>query len=103
MVNRWMSPCALDLAERLLTFDPSQRITAEEALNHEYFTKDLPDGIAPEYVHTFLAILGKDIDIGSFRIYSLTNLEGEWHELESKRERAKRRAKMAEESGSQQK
>ncbi len=46
-----MSPCALDLAERLLTFDPSQRITAEEALNHEYFTNDLPDGIAPEYAH----------------------------------------------------
>lgn len=53
-----MSPCALDLAERLLTFDPSQRITAEEALNHEYFTNDLPDGIAPEYVNTFLANLG---------------------------------------------
>ena len=98
-----MSPCALDLAERLLTFDPSQRITAEEALNHEYFTKDLPDGIAPEYAHIFLAILGKDIDVGSSRIYSLTNLEGEWHELESKRDRAKRRAKMAEEGGSQQK
>ena len=45
-----MSPCALDLAERLLTFDPSQRITAEEALNHEYFTSDLPEGIAPECV-----------------------------------------------------
>jgi serine/threonine protein kinase len=58
LMNRWMSPCALDLAERLLTFDPSQRITAEETLNHEYFKSDLPEGIAPEYVH-FLASPGK--------------------------------------------
>lgn len=30
------SPAAIDLLERLLTFDPSRRITVEEALVHPY-------------------------------------------------------------------
>lgn len=29
---------AIDLLEKLLKFDPSQRISAEEALRHPYFT-----------------------------------------------------------------
>lgn len=29
---------AIDLLEKLLTFDPSQRISADEALRHPYFT-----------------------------------------------------------------
>ncbi|KAL1749165.1 kinase-like domain-containing protein [Schizophyllum fasciatum] len=32
------SPEAIDLLERLLKFDPAERITAAEALNHPYFT-----------------------------------------------------------------
>ncbi|KAH1224920.1 Mitogen-activated protein kinase NTF6 [Glycine max] len=31
-----MSPLAIDLAEKMLVFDPSKRITVEEALNHPY-------------------------------------------------------------------
>ena len=31
------SPVALDLLKKLLIFDPSQRITVEEALKHKYF------------------------------------------------------------------
>ena len=61
-MHRWMSHCALDLAERLLTFDPSQRITAEEALNHEYFANDLPEAIAPEYVPFYSPRKKIDID-----------------------------------------
>ncbi|KAJ7704362.1 kinase-like domain-containing protein [Mycena rosella] len=33
------SPAALDLLERLLKFDPSERISAAEALSHPYFTE----------------------------------------------------------------
>ncbi|KAJ7596589.1 Pkinase-domain-containing protein [Mycena floridula] len=36
------SPQALDLLERLLKFDPSQRLSAAEALNHPYFTQANP-------------------------------------------------------------
>lgn len=32
------NPQALDLLARLLTFDPSKRITCEEALNHPYLS-----------------------------------------------------------------
>uniref|UniRef100_A0A2P2MM10 mitogen-activated protein kinase n=1 Tax=Rhizophora mucronata TaxID=61149 RepID=A0A2P2MM10_RHIMU len=33
-----ISPLALDLAERMLVFDPRKRITVEEALNHPYLS-----------------------------------------------------------------
>jgi len=36
------SPQALDLLERLLKFDPSERLSAAEALNHPYFTQANP-------------------------------------------------------------
>ncbi|XP_031251602.1 mitogen-activated protein kinase homolog NTF6 [Pistacia vera] len=33
-----MSPLAIDLAEKMLVFDPAKRITVEEALNHPYLS-----------------------------------------------------------------
>jgi dual-specificity kinase len=33
----------LDLVRKLLTFDPTQRITVREALNHPYFQLSVPD------------------------------------------------------------
>lgn len=33
-----VSPLAIDLAEKMLVFDPSKRITVEEALNHPYLS-----------------------------------------------------------------
>jgi len=72
LFQKWMSPAALDLAERLLAYDPSQRVTAIQAMDAPYFTQEEPRAAPP---------------------VGLANLEGEWHELETKRERAKRRRK----------
>ncbi len=33
----------LDLVKKLLTFDPAQRTTVKEALNHPYFTLQIPN------------------------------------------------------------
>ncbi|KAF9485324.1 Pkinase-domain-containing protein [Pholiota conissans] len=72
--QKWMSPAAIDLAELLLTYDPMQRISALQAMSAPYFTKEAPAAARP---------------IG------LIELEGEWHELETKRERAKRKERKS--------
>ncbi|KAF5390655.1 hypothetical protein D9757_002769 [Collybiopsis confluens] len=70
LFRKWMSPGALNLAERLLDFDPTQRVTATQAMETPYFLTEEPKAEKPT---------------------SLITLEGEWHELETKRERAKRK------------
>lgn len=72
LFQKWMSSAALDLAEQLLTYDPSQRATAVQAMEAPYFTQEAPPPEPP---------------------VGLATLEGEWHELETKRERAKKRRK----------
>ncbi|KZW04203.1 Pkinase-domain-containing protein [Exidia glandulosa HHB12029] len=67
--SRWLSPAGLDLAEGLLSYNPKLRVTAAQALETAYFTTELPRAEMP----TGLATLG-----------------GEWHELDSKKERAER-------------
>jgi CTD kinase subunit alpha len=42
-----MSPAALDLAERLLAYDPSQRVTAIQAMDAPYFTQEEPRAAPP--------------------------------------------------------
>jgi len=61
---------ALDLAEQLLDYDPAQRVTASQAMEAPYFLTEEPKAEKPT---------------------SLATLEGEWHELEAKRERAKKK------------
>ena len=78
-----MSPVALDLAARLLAYDPAKRASADEALEMPYF-KEEP---LPEHPT------------------ALEKLEGEWHELEAKREErdrqhARKRRKIAESTSS---
>lgn len=49
-LDRWLSPAGLDLAERLLTYDPSKRATALQALEAPYFITEEPREMLPEYV-----------------------------------------------------
>ena len=44
---RWLSPAGLDLAERLLTYDPDKRVAAADALEAPYFTEEEPRPAAP--------------------------------------------------------
>ena len=69
--KKYMSPAALDLAERLLAFDPAKRVSASEALNAPYFVEEEPKEARP---------------------VGLASLEGEWHELEAKIMKKKKRA-----------
>jgi CTD kinase subunit alpha len=40
--HRWLSPAGMELAEELLHYDPSKRISAAQALQHPYFTQEQP-------------------------------------------------------------
>ena len=46
--DRWLPPAGLDLAELLLTYDPAQRATADQALEAPYFTQEQPPPLLPE-------------------------------------------------------
>lgn len=46
--NRWLPPDGLNLAERLLTYDPAQRASADQALEAPYFTQEQPPPLLPE-------------------------------------------------------
>lgn len=45
--DRWMSPAGLDLAEKLLAYDPVQRATAQDALEAPYFREEQPPAALP--------------------------------------------------------
>jgi len=72
LFKKWLSPYGLQLAEQLLDYDASRRITAVQALQHPYFNQEEP----PPEIPT-----------------RLSTLEGEWHELETKREKARKKKK----------
>jgi CTD kinase subunit alpha len=89
---RWLSPAGLDLAERLLSYDPAQRVTALDALEAPYFREEDPPAALPigcVFNISFDYICGRLNE----KQRRLSTLEGEWHELETKRERAKKRRK----------
>ncbi|KAF3927167.1 hypothetical protein ABW20_dc0102195 [Dactylellina cionopaga] len=65
---------ALLLAKRIFTYDPNQRPTADEVLNDPYFTTNTPS---------------------AERTTTLQALDGEWHELESKKSRKKERERQS--------
>ncbi|KAI0960240.1 hypothetical protein AcW1_004808 [Taiwanofungus camphoratus] len=47
LFEKWLSPAGLDLAERLLAYDPAQRVTAVQALEAPYFHREHPTPAAP--------------------------------------------------------
>ncbi|KAF9510838.1 hypothetical protein BS47DRAFT_1373238 [Hydnum rufescens UP504] len=67
--QKYLSPTALDLAQKLLEYDPAKRITASDALDTSFFKVE-PAAVLP---------------------VDLANLEGEWHEYESKMERERKK------------
>jgi CTD kinase subunit alpha len=91
-----LSPAALDLAEWLLAYDPQSRATASQALGAPYFTSEEP---APELPTWYVGSLTSAFP--ALTSCSISQLEGEWHELETKRERAKKRRKTDGAPGSQ--
>ncbi|KAH2752892.1 hypothetical protein KXV55_007167 [Aspergillus fumigatus] len=58
-----LSPAALDLVSQIFRYDPTKRPSAEEVLTHPYFVSEEP---APQ------------------QAIELENIEGDWHEFESK-------------------
>lgn len=58
-----LSPAALDLISQIFRYDPTKRPSAEEVLKHPYFMSEEP---APQ------------------QAFELENMEGDWHEFESK-------------------
>ena len=44
---RWLSPAGLDLAEKLLTYDPMERISALQAMDTPYFMCEEPSASKP--------------------------------------------------------
>ncbi|CAB16269.1 CTD kinase subunit alpha [Schizosaccharomyces pombe] len=64
-----LSPAAIDLCQKLLALNPFCRPSAHETLMHEYFTSESPP---PEP-----AVI-------------LKNMQGSWHEWESKKRKSKR-------------
>lgn len=69
-----MSAQSFDLALKMLTLVPNSRITAEDSLQHAYFTED-PQPEPLDFMKT---------------------LEGEWHEFETKKRRREERKRIAE-------
>jgi len=70
LFQKWLSPAALDLVQALLSYNPSTRTSATNALKTPYFTEEQPLEEIPS---------------------QLCEITGEWHEFEHKRERARRR------------
>lgn len=72
-----LTPAALDLVSQIFRYDPAKRPTAEEILAHPYFVSEEP---RPQ------------------QAIELENIEGDWHEFESKalRKEKDREARRAE-------
>jgi CTD kinase subunit alpha len=69
------SPAAMDLVQQMFRYDPAKRPTAEEVLNHPYFTEEEPP---------------------AEQAVELKDMQGDWHEFESKAHRRENEKKEKE-------
>lgn len=91
-----LSPAALDLVSKIFQYDPAKRPTSEEVLAHPYFVSEEPKPHqAFEYVYSN-SPFPYEIDINLMP--RLEQIEGDWHEFESKalRKERNREARRAE-------
>ena len=76
-----LTPCAFELIQAMFQYDPTRRPTASDVLEHPYFTTEEPaPQQAIEYASPLPTMRRALINI----IYRLKDLEGDWHEFESK-------------------
>lgn len=76
MFTEVLSPQALTLVQWCFKYDPVHRPSAEQVLEHEYFTSEEPQGAQP---------------------VELAEVHGDWHEFESKQHRKDKERKRKEE------
>ncbi|KAF8425592.1 kinase-like domain-containing protein [Tirmania nivea] len=67
--NSLLPPAALELVKWIFSFDPEKRPSAEQVLQHAYFTSEEPEA----------------------KPCSLAHLKGDWHEFEAKSRKRKER------------
>lgn len=76
----------MHLLQALLAFDPTKRISAKAALQHPYFTQELP---APEPPKGFPSFDNHDTciitDLGT--LTSVVDIQDDWHEFDAKARR----------------
>lgn len=81
-----VTPAAFELLEAMFQYDPVKRPSASDVLEHPYFTVEEPAGVqAIEYVSSVPSLSSqRSAAHHKLTIYRLQNLEGDWHEFESK-------------------
>jgi CTD kinase subunit alpha len=76
MFSQIFSPKALELIQWCFKYDPAHRPSAEQVLQHEYFVSEEPEAKQP---------------------IELADVDGDWHEFESKQHRKDKERKRKEE------
>jgi hypothetical protein len=95
LANRYLTSAGMDVASGLLTMDPTRRLSATQALSMPYFTEhptpELPSQWVtsgpPNILHSNYPALWENPLLS----LSIAEIQGEWHEMEAKQERARKR------------
>ena len=89
-----LTPAAFELLQAMFLYDPAKRPTAGDVLEHPYFTTEEPaPGQAVEYVFNLFVFSSLLIRVMlsvrcgtllTLSLFRLKDLQGDWHEFESK-------------------